>query len=418
MRLSKICFSIVWIMLLFISNASAAGPDESPNTTFRHGVQAFSKGEYEKAVRYFNAAQKGGLNTPALHYNLGVSYFKLKRYTEAQSEFERLTKEADLGPLSHYNLGLIALRRDDKSAAAQHFQTTYRTAKDKKLRMLAGAQLKDIPPPQKRRMWSGFFSFAAGYDDNVTLNVDDQVQVSDTKDEFVELIASATGQLTGTPKNGLQLGGTLFSLKYKDLDEFNFDSLRIGPEIDRRFGAWDTTLRGFVDWAFIDGDLFERIYSAEVKGSREIYPNLNLRLRYRLSLIDASSTYDYLSGTRHRINAEIRSNIFETYTGLGYTLELNDRDDSTFPTRHSVYFFANRDLTDVWQSELTGRYRYGDYKDISRNDNRLWFSLKFSRSIPWQFRIYGKYDFIRNYSNADENDYTSNIFSIGIERFF
>jgi tetratricopeptide (TPR) repeat protein len=190
MHLSKISFSIVWILLLFISNAAAAGPDESPNAPFKHGVQAFSKGEYEKAVKYFNAARKAGLDTPALHYNLGVSYFKLKRYTEAQSEFKQLTKEADLAPLSHYNLGLIALRRGDKPAAAQHFQTTFRTAKDKKLRMLAGAQLKDIPPPPKRRMWSGFFSFAAGYDDNVTLNVDDEVKVSDTKDEFVELIVN------------------------------------------------------------------------------------------------------------------------------------------------------------------------------------------------------------------------------------
>jgi hypothetical protein len=118
------------------------------------------------------------------------------------------------------------------------------------------------------------------------------------------------------------------------------------------------------------------------------------------------------------MTAGLRSVLSGAYTGLDYTLELNDRDDPDFPTRQSIDFFAERDLTDVWNAGVNASYRYSDFQLTGRKDERIWLGLRISRSIPKGFRVFGKYDRIRNASNLVENEYTSNIFSIGLERFF
>lgn len=417
MRSFRIRFSIFWTILLLTLNISTTLAEESHDTAFEYGVKAFSQGEYKKAAEFFEASRKAEDKSLALYYNLGVSYFKLKNYSEARKNFKLLTSESNLAPLAHYNLGLVALKGSDKQTAKKHFQITFRTAKEVKLRQLAKIQLDNSAGP-KRKIWSGFFSVAGGYDDNVALNIDNTVEASDIKDEFVEVIGGASAQLAGTRANGLQLSSTIYSKRYREVKEFSFDNLRIGPEMDRKIGKWNTTLKGFVDWGFIDGNLFESIFSAEITGNRKIHNKLSLRLRYRLSRINASSAYESQSGTRHRLISEIRSNINNIFTRLGYTLELNNRNDLSFPTRHSIYFSANRNLTNILNTELTCQYRYSNYKNINRNDRRFWLTFKLYRDIPWKLRLFGKYDFIKNSSNIDQSDYTSNIISIGIERFF
>lgn len=413
----KIRSSIYWIILLLTLNISTTLAEESHDTAFEFGVKAFSQGEYKKAAEFFEASRKADNKSTALYYNLGVSYYKLKNYSEARKNFELLTSESNLVPLAHYNLGLVALKGGDKQAAKKHFQITFRTAKEGKLRLLAKKQLDNSARPE-RKIWSGFISVAGGYDDNVALNVDDTVEASDIKDEFVEVIGGASAQLVGTRANGIQLSSTIYSKRYREAKEFSFDNFRIGPEVDRKIGEWNTTLKGFVDWGFIAGNLFESIFNAEITGNRRIHNKLNLRLRYRLSRINASSAYESQSGTRHRLISEIRTNINNIYTRLGYTLELNNRNDLSFPTRHTIYFSANRNLIDTLNTEITGQYRYSNYKNITRDDRRLWLTFKLYREIPWKLRLFGKYEFIKNSSNIDQSDYASNIISIGIERFF
>jgi tetratricopeptide (TPR) repeat protein len=406
------------IILLSISVGFASGVGPSADEMFKRGTNAFANGDYEQAVEFFKAAKRSGLNTLALHYNLGVTYFRLKHYREAQQEFERLTGDSGTAPLAHYNLGRIALEGGEKSKARDHFQTTFRTATNKKLRRLADDRLRELAAAEKDRRWSGYFSLGAGYDDNAALIADSQVLVGNAADEFLELVGSTTGQLKGTKENGLQLKATGYYQNYLDLDEFDFGNFRIGPEIDQKLGEWNTSLTGFIDLAYIGGDLFERILNMELRGTRKIYSNLDLRLKYQLGLIDAESPFDSLSGDRHRMTAGLRSVLSGAYTGLDYTLELNDRDDPDFPTRQSIDFFAERDLTEVWSAGVNASYRYSDFEITGREDERIWLGLRISRSIPKGFRVFGKYDRIRNTSNRVENEYTSNIFSIGLERFF
>ncbi|RJQ84639.1 MAG: hypothetical protein C4519_04695 [Desulfobacteraceae bacterium] len=405
-------------ILLSLSAGAAAGADLSAAEMFDSGIQAFADGNYAKALALFQAAKRAGLNSPALRYNLGVTYFKLKRYKAARKEFEGLSAESETAPLAHYNLGLIARASGEKAQAKHHFQIAFRTATDEKLRRLADDRLRELTAAEKDRWWWGYLSFTPGYDDNVALIADSEVLVGDVDDYFIEIIGSATAQLIGTRQNGLQLKATGYYQDYLDADEFDFGNLRLGPELDFTLGRWQTSLAGFIDRSYIDKDLFEQIFSAELRGSREIFRNLDLRLRYQLSFIDAESPFGNLSGNRHRMTAGLHSLILGTDTRLDYTLELNDRDDPDFPIRHTVAFLADRDLTDLWSAGVNASYRYSDFQTTSRADQRIWLSLRVSRSIAWGFRVFGKYDHIRNVSNLDENEFNSNVFSIGLERFF
>ena len=203
MHLLRTIVFLTSVILLSISAGVATGADQSASNMFNRGTQAFSIGNYEKALELFQAANSAGLKTSALHYNLGVTYFKLKRYNEAQKEFERLAAGSETAPLAHYNLGRIALERGEKSKARNYFQITFRTATDEKLRWLSDNRLRELAISEKDRRWTGYISLTAGYDDNVALIADSEVLVGDEKDNFMELIGSATGQLMGTRDNGL-----------------------------------------------------------------------------------------------------------------------------------------------------------------------------------------------------------------------
>ncbi len=409
---------IISAILLSISAGAAAGAGQSAENMFNQGTQSFATGDYEKALGFFQAADRGGLNSSALRYNLGVTYFKLQRYSDAQKEFEQLTTAPETAPLAHYNLGRVALAKGDTRKAKNHFKITYRTAMDEKLRGLADDRLRELSTAEKEPIGSAYLSASGGYDDNVALIADSEERVGDVEDNFMEYVGSATGQLIGTRENGLQLKGYGYYLDYFDADEFDFGNLRIGPELDRKLGQWNTSLAGYLDWSFIDKEQFEQMIKLELKGSREIYQNLDLRLKYQLSVIDAEEPNEGLTGTRHRMTAGLRTVLMKTYTGLDYTLELNDRDDPDFPTRHTVSLLAERDLTDAWRVGVDASYRYGEYQLSNRVDQKWWLELQVSRSIPWGFRAFGKYDRINNVSNLDVYDYTSNVFTIGLERFF
>lgn len=239
MNLLRTSFFFISIILLSISAGFAARTDQSVSVMFNRDTQAFVKGNYEKALELFKAANRSGLNTSALHYNLGVTYFKLKRYNEAQKEFERLAARSETAPLAHYNLGRITLVKGEKSKARNHFQITFCTDTDERLRRLADDRLRELATAEKDRRWSGYVSFAAGYDDNVALIADSEVLIDGVEDEFLEFIGATTGQLNGTKENGLQLKATGYYQNYLDADEFDFGNFRIGPELDRKIGKWN-----------------------------------------------------------------------------------------------------------------------------------------------------------------------------------
>jgi len=97
---------------------------------------------------------------------------------------------------------------------------------------MAELQLNKLGVTPKQPFWSGYLSVGAGYDDNVTLDVESGVDSSKADDGFLELMAFGTGQLSGTRENGLQIKASGYTLKYLDLDEYDFTTFQINPEVD------------------------------------------------------------------------------------------------------------------------------------------------------------------------------------------
>ena len=419
MKAYKTCALTLWIILLILPHAFAGSMDSTAEKDFQLGTNAFENQEYEQAIHYFQKAKEQGMDTPALYYNLGVAFFKSQKLEQAKKQFQRISQNADLAPIAHYNLGLIALRKEGEQTAARHFRVCFRDTENQKLRNLADRQLAKVEGSKKEtRIWSGYCSLATGYEDNVSLDADSEIQTNQEKDLFGELIAHATAQLAGDRDNGLQIKSGGYYLDYLDTNQYDFGNIRLGAEIDRKFAEWETSLGGYASFEYIDRQVFERILGTDCKISRQITPDLTLGAEYQLGLVKAASQYDELSGTRQDFTAEI-SYIFQgIFTNLGYTLQLNNRNDSDYPTRQSIQFYAERDLLGSWSADASGKYRYSNYQDSSREEQKIWLSARLSRSIARKFSIFGKYDYMENSSNFPQNEYSSNVFSIGVETWF
>lgn len=419
MRLAKaLTFSFLFLML-FSAHASAAVVDTKTNELFNKGVDAFGTGDYETALVWFTAAQEAGLDSAALHYNLGVSYFKLEKYKGAAAEFQRLLNDPGTEALARYNLGLIALRTQNQSEAQSHFQSALRLSGNDKLKELAARQLEKLEKePARSTTWSGYVSLGAGRDDNVTLDIEGTVDSSAVRDEFAELYAYGNVQLAGSQKNGVQVNVRGYQLTYRDIDEFDYTNLEISPEIDRQWGGWHTSFTGNIGLVYLGGAFFERLAGSGIRGVRPLTPDLSLDLGYQFTHIAAEDDYDYLSGMSHQFSFGVRSTLFDAHSRLNYFLELNSRNDDSYPTRHGIRINVNKDIDAFWATELLLGYRFSEYQGLPRKDKRLRLGVKLSRKIPWGVKLFGKYIYTRNDSNDEQNEYENNTVVFGLERYF
>jgi len=419
---------LVACALLLAPTLPLAAPPDSP---FQQGLEAFRAGDYAAARDRFEAARAAGMDKPALFYNLGSAYYRLGQYRKARDAFGRLTDDPGIAPLAHYNLGLVARKLDQPATARRHFRIAYRTSDDPKIQRLAGEALDR---EEESDPLAGVASVGLGYDDNVTLDPDEIVATSDTDDFFLQALAGGSYQLRGTREEGLQLKGSILHLDYFDIDAFDQTFLRLGPEWDTRAGEWAIDLAAYGDLIYLDGEPFEWIATGEVDGRRPLAGDHALRLRYRLSYLDGQSPYGYLTGVRHRAEAEWRYDDGTREARAGYELEYNDREDfskgttftSVSPTRHELNLRAGREWAEAWEAKVRAAYRFSRYHDPSdvvggtttRQDTRLRARAALSRELPWELRAFAEYQFTDNDSNIDAYDYTANVYTLGLERYF
>lgn len=429
-------------LLILPATALAA---TTPAEHFDKGVADFKAGSFQEAVRHFEAARSAGMRSPSLRYNLGVAYYHLGKLQRARSVFRELAKDPDEAALAHYNLGLIARKLDGAATARDHFRSAFRVAEDEQIRRLAEERLEELrvdrEPGREQSVdpFSGLVSAALGFSDNVTLAPDEIVSTSDTDDWLLEGLAAGTFQAAGDSDAGLQLKASAYSVRYADLDAFNQDFLRLGPELDLSLGAWATDLAAYHDWVYLDGDLFERVATAEIDTHRPVGPAFRVRMRYRFSRIAGEDGFDYLSGDRHRLNLEGRLGTGPWTGRLGYELELNDREDldlgqefiSASPTRHEISGRLGRDLGALWRGQVRAAYRLSRYPDpnveqttsglvkTTREDSKLRLGIRFRRELPWwRLRAFGEFERTRNNSSIDSYDYRANVYTAGLERLF
>ena len=407
MQLGGRCLrQLVWIFVIVVAPAAYGAPDEE--VFYGEALEAFSAGEYERAVDGFLRANAAGRSDATLYYNLGASYYKLERYSEAGIAFQRAAQDPEMAPLATYNLGLVAYQQGNTAIAANHFQRTLAIATNDKLRQLAPSTAVQAAPPASP--WTGFVEAGYGDDDNVTLISQDQALISSyQRDRFLELLAYTGRRLTGDSREGIRIAGSIYALRYFDLSNYDTTTLHIGVGHNDTWNKWRLATDLDVYRTNLSGDPFTRTTTLAVQGRRRIPGFDQLRLRYRLSRIDELATvFDYLDGWRQELDGSLRWRAGKTRLRLDYEYEINNREDrqttpftSFSPQRHTLRAVARQPFTNELTGTLDFQYRHSLYRDpnevapgvfVRREDNytrtiaRLAYALSDDKELSLEYR--------------------------------
>ena len=436
-------FVAALLSAVLLCAAPAASAADDPN--YRLGVAAFRAGHYAEALARFEAAEQSGVVDVRLDFNVGSTLFKLGRLDESRIRFERIANNPDWGAFARYNLGLIAERQQRDGDARAHFEAVSRDARGRHVAELARNKLAslasvDAVQPASPSRWRGFLSMAGGWDDNVVLSDDPLIlEVSDQEDAFAEIVVSASRRISGTDSQGVRVELSAFGEAYRDLDDFNVATFSPAIAWNGFWEDWsfDTSLGADAD--FLDSGYYATTTTLRFRASHPIGETLAGRLRVDTSWIGGAADYDYVTGWRERIGAELQSR--HTFARLrgGYVLELNARDDfddngefsSYSPTRHSFFVAALREPASWLRIEARVEYRMSDYSDPNRtidddgnvivderDENRLTFSARSSFVLSPNVDVFVDYAHASNDANLETFEYTQNRVMLGFEALY
>jgi len=412
LRLKPIAFGL----LLIAGQAWAGATDE-----FNSGMKAYRNHDYQQAVIFFEKARKQGLNKVAVYYNLGVSYYRLGKYDQAIPMFERVTRFPKMADAGYYNLGLIAREQKNDQLASSHFNKVISTSKNDKLVYLARRNLEEIDAPVG--IWKGIALVEAGYDDNVSNTA---LGVASKGDAYVTLRAHINSLLSGTPGEGWKTYLDFYNRSYTTINSYSIGS--IGGSIQRNMRLFGK--QGYLGGSFkvltLGGSEYEKIGGLDVSLENVAESGARYGYRYRIDSIMAAPAYNYLEGTRQRVDLVRRSTIRKNASlRLAYRLEVNDRRNSATASysnvRHdfrSSYYLRTDDKT-LWRFQ--GRYRFSDYTPVAaqnRDDSMLQLGVRRSRKIGKDLEWQLQYTMTTNNSTDATYTYTSNVIQAGIRKQF
>ncbi len=405
---------------------------------FDTGVRASGKRDYSAALRHFKKAKQAGMDTAALKYNVAVSYYRLRQYENARRIFSELADVGSFEQLAYFNLGLIANKQKDEPAAVRWFQRAYRNVSSKKIQVLAEEALKRLgnSPRRARRSdpdWTGFVSGSLSYDSNVTLVNSDLLGVTNENDTAMDVSASTARWLKGGINNGVRMSFGASLQKYSKLSQNDYSQLSARVMRYDRLGDWKMRIGGSWDEIYFNGSEYQRIVSADVRSRKVLSENNQLRLRYKLSRIQATdAVFDYLDGWRQQLRAGIQLRDGKDRVRYYYQLELNNRKDrmgtidpfvSYSPTRHMLRATGWWGLGSSWYTRLDARYRYGRYNDPSilnggaierRTDSQIRLSARISHVFARRWTVDGQYIYTNNDSSVDRRGYDRSIVKAGV----
>jgi hypothetical protein len=271
-----------------------------------------------------------------------------------------------------------------------------------------------------------------GYDSNVrNPELDISTGQSDT---FYELSALGAYRITGSPRSGVALDGTLWRTDYRDVDALDMDLASGGIEAYTPIGGWRSSLRGGYEITRLGSDPFLNTASLRLQSERATASG-RYRLRYRYEDIDADQDFDFLSGSRHRLEARARFPWQNHWWGIEYRFEDNDRRDlstaDTFisysPRRHELRLYADARLPAQWGLEAELGYRHSRYPDenrsvgagaIRREDDRAQALLRVGRPLARRLELAAEMLYTDNDSNIDEFSYSQTLTLISVFALF
>ncbi len=149
----RIGFPVCALMLSGMGSpgfATVLGVLEKNHPIVEQGRKAYEKGDYEEALRQFDAAKKDLPGSASLDFNRGNALFKLGRMEEANQAYHRAleTERSDLKEKDYYNLGNVwAQMGNVKEAVAAYRKALTLDPKDEEARHNLEVVLREQRPP-------------------------------------------------------------------------------------------------------------------------------------------------------------------------------------------------------------------------------------------------------------------------------
>jgi Tetratricopeptide repeat len=349
-----------------------------------------------------------------VHFNIGVCAYRLGHYQRAEQAFAEVARTQNMAALAHYNLGLVALAREDQTAAARWFSTAEQETSDERLRALAAGQLDELRVESAERNWFAYGTIAAGYDDNVALVSDANVLgVSGLGDGFLEAQLALTAPLARL----WQFDAGMVLIDYQELDIYDQDGLYAGGRYRRTAGNWSNEVGLQLAYSTLDGEGFENRQTVALQTGTSFGPEWRLRLRYRGSNVEGLSDFEELSGLRHEANVRLTKHREPWDMSLAYQFEVNDYDDEALSDRRQqLGFTLERRVYGNWVTTLDALWRHSRY-DMSTNgtEQRVELGLSLMRVLSERWRLIARYGYADNDADIPVLNYQRNRMSLGVE---
>jgi hypothetical protein len=410
------------LVALLIAGGIANAQQTDP---FAAGTAAFRQGDYLRALSLFQRARAEGPDTAALEYNIGVCEYRVGDYDTAEATFRALAERfPSFRALAEYNRGLALLklqRRDDAIAAF----TSARAAGDERLAALAASALEELGVGAKRTAgvsWRGYFSAAAGHDDNVALV--DQLSLPANvaaATPLTELLGYA--RLEPSTRVPLHVDFSGYVVRYADSTVFDEDSLRIDAGFSWSVGdSWRLEAGPYFASSTLDGDRFEETTGAQFRARRSLNERLAFDVRFLYDDIAApTARFAFVAGSRERLRLGLEDGAADRRLRVAYERESEDRaDPSVSPERDKLMLGWARRLTGRWFTDGTLSYRTSHYDNLTAPRKEQLVELAFAarRELPSNWLLNADYRWDDNDSNVAQFKYTSRRVTLGVSRAF
>ena len=392
---------------------------------FAAGTAAFEQGDYLRALGLFQQARAQGSESAALRYNIGVCQYRVGDYAEAEVTFGELAaRYPEFAALAEYNRGLALLALQRRDAAAVAF-TRARDRGDERLAALAQSALDELgagnaTPPA--RPWSGYFSVAAGHDDNVAL-IDElglpaNVQAASP---LTELIGYARRETMARVPVRIDFSG--YVVRYADSAVFDQNAFRVDASFSWKAGDdWRLEAGPYLSSSTLDGDGFERALGAQVRAIRSIGSRLMFDARFIYDDIESpTARFDFVSGHRERLRLGLEHSDADTRLRVAYEHEAQNRaDPGVSPDRDRVAFSASQRVGGHWVVDGALAYRSSRYGDLAvpRRERLVELSAGARRELSAGWLLNIDYRLADNESNIALFGYTSHRITAGVSRTF
>ncbi|QTA82218.1 Tetratricopeptide repeat-containing protein, DUF560 [Desulfonema limicola] len=448
-----------------LKSAIAVSPD-NPEFNKLLAMIYLKMENYDMALQYFQIVQKLKPGTEKLTYFLGRSYYGKSNYAAASNLFARAVKKDPFDSSSQYylslslckqercseavktidesnsairkkdilnsgylNAGMCYLKKWEFDNALEKFKYVENNAENKQLVQNA-EKLLELTNKQKQillKPYNIFLKLSSRYDDNVTLESDEQEAASEESD-FVA-IALVSGSYKFVNKKNYQIGAgyTYYGTWYSDLSQYDLSANILTGFAKYKLDNFSFTFDYIPSKYHLDSESY--LTRHQLKPG--LTWNINQYLRTGLTYSYYSNDYSDNDDKDGHIN-EISANIYYSlprqtglvFAGLGY-------EDMTASAAHEYYEQIKANLGVSfrlpWELNLgiQGKFYKRDYDEINPANPVEKDYKKYSGNISCSRKIYYEwlkgsldYDYTKKDSDTSTEEYNKNMFTFSLMASF